>query len=232
MRLPTDTRQHINIAKATMLEHSRHEFLPIKREKLIAQLHNTISGDVVVAWLAILTARHVQPLFTTHVGYAADLSSELAQLNPEILITKAIAVLEDGKPVDEAYAYACDTHYTIEDFSTTIPLPALLAVRAANIALMTPHDDFRPFETLKQQVLVNNEIREARFITEEEEIIHGRDFSDAIWAMSPYCDSAAAAATAFACEGDMFINHPARLKQFWLWWFDEAIPTAWHRAHI
>ncbi|HEU4323543.1 MAG TPA: Imm5 family immunity protein [Roseiflexaceae bacterium] len=44
--------------------------------------------------------------------------------------------------------------------------------------------------------------------------------------LAAYSDTAGPAAIAFACEHEQFLVHPERLRVFWRWWVEVALPDA------
>jgi len=54
----------------------------------------------------------------------------------------------------------------------------------------------------------------------------GEQFSDMDWAESGKSDTAAA--IAWSCTPDTYQPHVNKLKSFWEWWFNTAIPEAWN----
>jgi hypothetical protein len=198
---------------------------------MLQGIHDAAANRM-IAWIGILAAEHALPLFEDVVQAARKKQWDGLDLLPYRSIRMAEGVLLEYIAAEDAYAYACGSHYDVEVMAADLPLRAHLANRAANLALTAASassNEYRPFEDLRTLALEDNRIVGIEDV-QLQAYVPGESFTDAMWAMSGRCDASAAAAAAWSCISDIYVADSVRLLNFWIWWFEHALPEAWQRA--
>lgn len=190
-------------------------------------------GLLAQVWLAIITAEYVFPIFESNfaeVCYEDPEDDAYADL-PTQWITLAHAVI-NGTAEEEAIAEYYHMAHTsmgcmINDY-VSLALNAVCAAQAAYLAA-TIAMGFKPF-----QYLESYSVDQRGFVSygsdDEPNALRGVDLDDRRLTLIGAGDAAAAAAMAFACSRTSPHYDLSKLEQFWDWWLQQAIPSAWQQA--
>jgi hypothetical protein len=168
-----------------MRAHPRHHLDWRVRRELYHRfkLLHADKGSHAQGWLAVLTAEHVLPIFTSTFPHAR-LPSRLLRYAKKVM-RGDIAPTSPRLDVLEDHGYL-GTGIDMIDLRDEVAYNAEYAGDAAT----------------------------------DEDIAH----------LAAFSDTASAAALAYAYERLRFHLHPARLRMFWEWWVEAALPAAWDRV--
>ncbi|MBA3873493.1 MAG: hypothetical protein H0X30_30550 [Anaerolineae bacterium] len=224
-----------------LTDHPTHEYGPKQRQKLFYLFKSDPFGMLVWRWLAFITARHVLPIYEV---FASELNQNDWYFNlkfPRRSLYMAKKVLLGKEQAQVGYDMA-NGAYDPKDFDygwralRPVPFNVYQASWAASMALLeVSANDLDPFRHLANIAFYSDGFTIARGISKDiqatyPDSIPGEDFTDALWAESGHSDTAAAASSAWACEGLSREPDPNKLLEFWHWWLTEAIPQAWELA--
>jgi hypothetical protein len=216
--LPPAVAERIDAALAAMRAHPQHHLTPHLHRAIYAAFGPWSDPPAcrAQAWLAILAAEHVLPI------YRAEWPREITP-RPEDLITVARRLAEgaltrEAGEVTEAleHGYHAYGHLWVLD----IPDNVYLAVSAAYDALCEACALSEPLSDLTSVYL----------FAPHGQGLRGDAWSDEELAGSGSADAASSAAIALACSPQNTPTDARKLRAFWEWWLTEAIPQAWRRA--
>jgi hypothetical protein len=179
--------------------------------------------------LAISAAERVLPIFVSHfpdrdlprrllqtaVGLA---DGELERDNPQVLQTE-----------DEGY-HATGGYIAYDDTTQKILFNASYAAFAAYKALVEIRHLQDPWHNA-DRFSKSGDIYSLGARSETRHSTSGSEFTDEDWAsLAAAGDTAAAAAMATASSEFDPSPRPEALREFWIWWVEEALPSAWKAA--
>lgn len=225
--LPTTLQQLCDETLAMVRAHPSHEMGQSQRLRIYEALWSTSTGEKASRWLAILSARRVQPIYRQSIAtsrYAND-DKVVGLLDRMLEIAEKIVrgelAIEDVRRGIEAG--------DIEDFYHEIlvafygfPRYVWLATLAAYHALWEALGA-RPLQT-KVSRIVDDENGNM--------IITGSDALTDVELSGSGChadDAPVDAAYAFAKLARQSYD-VGKVLEFWEWWLTEAIPQAWKKA--
>lgn len=222
LSLPDSLSGVVNEALAAVRASPSHRFAPHQRQAVYAAL-SPVSDSLnyrVRAWLAIITARRVLPIFQQALP--------LEEM-PRRLIDLAEAVVQGKLAADsmEVKSYADQSYHRMSSARlATMPWPVHLAAYAARKALL---------EACGIEPL--SDLDECCMYTFDGDAIPGSEWTDEDLCLDEAGDAASAAAVASAADTSTSFAttstpacEPAKLLEFWEWWLTEAVPAAWAHA--
>jgi len=208
---------------------SLHEMGQDRRRRIYEALWSSPSGEKACQWLAILSARHVQPIYQASVTASSFANDEfvVSLLDRILHIAEKILTgelsLEDVRKGEE--------NGNIEDFYHSIlvatekefPYYVWLATLAADNARLEAMG-YKPLQTR-----ISGEVADEKgnmVITPSDSWLDVR-----LAGSGCHADDAAVDA-AFAFAKCMTRQHydTSKVLEFWEWWLAEAIPQAWRKA--
>ena len=221
-----------DVALDEMQADAQHRLSPQRRRQIYGVLARSADPAMQQAqgWLAVLAAKRVLPLFE-HLFPDDDL--------PREILDAAVGVLQ-GSVDDTRAAELEDEGYNASGNAwgyeelDEITWPAALAADASYHALKEARG-FQPLRRLEQYVTVGtvtSPFQEDEAFTMEPEPIRGDTWLDEEICTVNDTDTAAAAAVASSCREDGPVCDPARLRAFWAWWLEDAIPMAIKAARL
>jgi hypothetical protein len=222
----------LDVALDEMLADTHHRLSPRRRRQIYESLARSSEPATQQAqrWLAVLAAKRVLPLFE-RLFPDDDL--------PREILDAAVGVLQgsvdDARTAeleDEGY-HASGNAWGYEELDE-ITWPASLAADAAYHALKEARG-FQPLKHLEQYHMdgtVTSPSQEDEAFTAEPEPSRGDTWLDEDICTGNDTDTAAAAAVASSCREDGPVCDPAKLRVFWTWWLEDAVPTAIEAARL
>lgn len=243
MAIPNELQAEIDHALDAIKQHSGHEYGPKQRQKLFRLFKSDASWMRVWRWLAIFTAAQVLPIYQRYIAETGRTFVYYDVQRPAKALVMARDILTGKLEPSIGYDTA-NGSYDPHDFDygwrarKPVPFNVYQSGRAANIALLeASKDNLDPFAGLPHIAYWNNGFCTGRDIgyqiaQEIPDAVAGEHFTDALWSISGHSDTAAVASTAWACTETLPIPDPAKLLEFWLWWFIEAIPEAWNTVEL
>ena len=201
MLLPSQVQQAIDRAAEAMMLHPAHALHPLYRRDIYTAFGptNEMRCRLSRGWLAVITARHVLPLWQQ-----AQPNDDL----PEHLLDIAKGVLQGIVAARTAESQAGEAWEWLEKRgqigeALTLDSKAFYAAEAAVEAL---------FEVSGREPF--------------DEVIIDQSTTDSD--LDPWCsDSALYAAAAYAGPVWDATSDSEKRREFWEWWLGEAVPTAW-----
>jgi hypothetical protein len=183
-------------------------------------------------FLNVVAAERVLPIYEgyEHTGWTNNwYHKEFARR----MIQIAKATIVKDIPAEVTSGLAGSYHMVLGNMDA-IDCNAEAALHAAYSALPTYSEKFTPlweFEQLSRIAIVgtyniNPSTGQAKE-TQDSKSLEGEQFTDMDWARVGKSDAAAAAAIAWSCTPDSYQPDVDKLKSFWEWWFNTAIPEAW-----
>lgn len=233
MSVPKALKPAITNALRRILDDPNGEFGPLRRKAFMTSWHSLGILDAALAYqfLNLLTAEHVLPVYEMyeHLGWTNNWYHKEMPMRI-IQITKAILVHEIPEYV--ATTIPNSYHNVIGNMADGMACNALMALYASHGALTvcSKYTPLSEFENLSRIAFVGTyqvNASTGQLEKEDASAIQGEQFSDMDWAKSGKSDTAAAAAIAWSCTPDTCQPHVDKLKSFWEWWFNTAIPEAW-----
>lgn len=234
MSVPEALKPAITNALSTIMDDPNGEFGPIRRKAFMASWHslNIPVATLAYQFLNVLAAEHVLPVYEgqEHLSWT---NNWYHKEMPRRIIQIAKATITQEIPEDVASNAAALYHTMIGNMGDGMPCNAFVALQAAYRALRVC-SDYKPlseFENLSRIAFVGTfKINTSTGQAEKQEgrALRGEQFSDMDWAESGKSDAAAAAAIAWSCTPDTYLPQVNKLKSFWEWWFNTAIPEAWN----
>ncbi|HEX8219006.1 MAG TPA: hypothetical protein VF914_07305 [Chloroflexia bacterium] len=247
--LPDEVLQVTTDALINMRSSPTHHLAPFYRYQLYRTLGRVVGSasssregsddgvSTVQAWLAILTAERVLPLFEGAIFALDDMDEDFLHL-PRQLIDMARGLMMGQLDLESARWEAGEAHELFGNWLSesdydpdAVPLNAVLAGNAAQRALseaagwdyfllMSAENEQRwsqppDLSTYPQKQALDLESQEP--LTDEQLVYEGSD-------------TAGKAAVAYACSTTSVRCEPERLEEFWTWWLTEALPEAWGLA--
>jgi hypothetical protein len=172
----------------------------------------------VQAWLAILAAERVLPIY-----YAESPTAISPRPDGLISLARRVArerLTRDAEEVEDALEQAYHSYGHL--WVSTIPIPrnVYLAVSAAYDALLEASAVAEPLSYLSDIYL----------LAADGQVRRGDTWSDEELAGGGSADAASSAAIAYARSPQNMPTAPQKLRAFWEWWLTKAIPTAWRWA--
>jgi hypothetical protein len=242
MPIPLKLENELEQALDIVIWHPTHEYGPKQRRKLFDIFKSDPFSMKVWRWLAVITARHVLPIYEAHVSelnqadwyYDLKFPSHCLEVAEKVLLGEREAQV--GYDMANGAYDPSDFDYVTWRVLRPVPFKIYQASWAASIALLeVSKDDNDPFQHLSNTAYANNCFFEGVGVANEirnsyPDGIPGEEFTDSLWAQSGHSDIAAVASTAWACEGLSRKTDPQRLSEFWHWWITEAISQAWKLA--
>lgn len=215
-----------------MRTHPQHHFDWQIRRDIYHQFKAIVPDHArqIHGWLAIVTAEHVLPIFTTTFP-AIRLPRHLIRYARKV-VQGTFAVTEPRLDVLEHLAYH---DLGIDCLQTRGPAYnaeyAGLAAYKALLEARWPMGLLDGVENLRREddgtMLMGGGTRSPKY----DHLQHGSTFTDAdIAHLIADSDTASAAAIAYACDHVRFHLHGDRLQTFWEWWVTVALPDAWHKV--
>jgi hypothetical protein len=228
MMLPSEIQRLVDETLDLVRSHPQHEMGQQQRRKIYAALWASPKGNRASRWLAVLSARRVQPIYEDEmVARPYNRESEVQLVDRMLMLAEQVA---SGIVSWEEFKRR-QANDEIEDFyhncliAAQEPLPgyvwlvALAAENALNEAL-----GLRPFETL-----LSGEVTDEAGIT----IITDSDtWSDPQLAgAGMHADDASLdAAYGYGRMTSHDTYDVARVLDFWEWWLTDALQQAWQLA--
>lgn len=200
MTLPPILSEQLHATRSAMNSRPDHAVPPIHR-KQIYDAFDLLGRPRTRAWLALITARFVQPIWETKRAFDPLISEALS-------VTRAL--LEDPSRLREAEGVAGDAWSKLEvlgyQSKDQLDRRVVFAGEAALSALNAARgiDPFADFEMSDRY-------------TDADLDPWGSD--TALWACAAYA----------GMVGDKESDAKKRLA-FWLWWLDESVASAWRQA--
>ena len=226
--LPNPVQSIAAAALAEMQADPRHRLPPKRRQAIYAALTGAPEPALRTApyWLAVLAAEHVLPLFQAQCP-----DDEL----PPALLAAAIGVLEgrldSGIAAEmEAQGYrASKNAWGYEE--DELPWPVGLAADAAYHALKEArgHQPLTDLDAYLRQGTVELQPSEAKADQAALDLTPApaeHDLNDEALCQMEDSDTASIAAVAAASSEFGPTCDPQRLREFWSWWLQEALPGA------
>jgi hypothetical protein len=227
--LPAEVRQLIDETLAIVRDDAIHEMGQHRRRRIYEALWSSLPGEKACKWLAIMSARYVQPIYREGVSTSSYANDEfVVTLLDRMLDVAEKVVREELSPEDVQRA---EKSGEVEDFYYSIlvgaekefPLYIWLATLAAYNALLEAMGD-KPLQNR-----ISGEVPDEDGNT----VITGSDtWTDNRLAGSGcHADDAAVdAAFTFAKLETRQQYDSGKVLEFWEWWLAEAIPQAWKRT--
>lgn len=227
--LPKEVRQLIDETLAIVRNDAVHEMGQHRRRRIYEALWSSPSGDKASKWLAIMSARRVQPIYEEGVWTSSLANDEFAvTLLDRMLDLAEKIVREELSPEDVQKGVESGD---IEDFyysklvgaEKEFPPYIWLATLAAYYALEEA-EGYKPL-----QIRISGEMPDQNGDT----VITSSDtWTDCRLAGSGCHADDAAVDAAFAFAKRVTRQHydSDKVLEFWEWWLAEAIPQAWKRA--
>ncbi len=196
MSPPETLQQTVHRVYQSMLSHPEHRVPPFDRQS-IYQVLDSLSRCA-RGWLALLTARHVLPIWE-QVRLGDPMPAHLLDMTEAVLrgITETNIA---NQQVEKAWERLDKLGSDLTASSSSSPL---FAAQAAISAVKESIGEF-PFAGIQID----------EFTGDEE--------------LDPWCtDTALWAAAAFAGRIGDDTSDSAKRREFWEWWLMQALPTAW-----
>lgn len=233
MSVPKALKPAITNALRRILDDPNGEFGPLKRKEFMSSWHSLNIPDATLAYqfLNVLAAEHVLPMYKVyeHLNWANNWYIKELPIRM-IQITKATLVQE--LPEEVTHTLVTSYHMVIGNIGDGMGCNALMALYASyrSLTVCSNYTPLSEFDSLSRIAFVgtykiNTSTGQAERL--EGDGIQGDQFSDMDWASSGKSDTASAAAIAWACTSDTYRPQVDKLKSFWEWWFNTAIPEAW-----
>jgi hypothetical protein len=184
---------------------------------------NSPPGKTIHAWLGVLAAEHVLPIFTRRFpedSLPADLLAmaiQVAEGNIAPQSDRVSNLLNEGhfRTGINNFTWRGSLVYNAEYAGQACYKALLEATRYQELL-----EDIEQCPHLKRKLpSIGNQAALA---------IKDTDFAF----LDAYGDTAASAAIAYACRPDKSILRCDSLRLFWEWWVDTALPVAWERASL
>jgi hypothetical protein len=233
MTVPKALQPAITNTLSAILDDPNGEFGPLRRKTFFTTWHSLEESDAILAYqfLNVLAAEHVLPVYEgyEHLGWT---NNWYHKEMPKRIIQIAKATITQEIAEDVSGDIAASYHMVIGNMADGMACNALIALEAAYSALSacSRYTPLSEFERLSRIAFVGAyKVNTSTGELEKQEVsaIRGEQFSDMDWAKSGKSDTAAAAAIAWSCAPDTYQPHVDKLKSFWEWWFNTAIPEAW-----
>jgi hypothetical protein len=226
MRLPSDIEFLLEDGLVQMDNHPNHHYdWRIRRE--LYKVINTeyqIKGFNVHGWLAVITAKHVLPIFT-NIFIDDPLPEKLVNCATQVinrnLPTQSVQVLE---LLDEGYL---GTGIDNIDWRGTVDYSAEYAGEAAYKALLEACGSHNLLEST-ENLLWGREVQVSPILDGNLHPSSATDYH--IAHLAAYSDTASAAAVAYSTKKDCLELDKYRLHDFWEWWAKTAFVEAWNKA--
>lgn len=236
--LPEIVQQSIEVARTRMLQDPHHSLILKHRLEIYENINKAAGSNAIKtrAWLALLTAELVLPIFG-NPDSAYLLPSNLVKEAKDILLGKsAKRELREIEALTAGGFYIDTEIYSDE---------AGYAAEAALLALAEAHEFvyYKQFDTLELQQIIEKQIAQGY----PDEVFRGLFVDAASMAVCAYSgisfDWDALSEMAVSENGlsaEEWVFHanttfapnfqPAKRREFWEWWLSCAIPQAWQLA--
>jgi hypothetical protein len=231
--MPPPLQQAIEEALAAIRSHPNHELNWRYRRAIYQAFGDYEVSEVRKArnWLAILTAQKVLPIFTGLVPW---------QPLPLLLISAALKIIlqeydawepedrESALQVHELAYHAFGNTVAYDPFIERYFRNAEYAGYASYKALGEVLGNEDPFEHIQFFSRSKDGAYGAFGKHPGEDWVGGEEFADVDMAhLAAVGDTAATAAIGYACSQNSVEIDRSRLKEFWEWWLNDAIPLSW-----
>jgi hypothetical protein len=222
----------LDVALDEMRTDPQHRLSPQRRRQIYGALARSADPAVQQAqgWLAVLVAKRVLPLFERQFP-DDDLPREILDTTVGVL-QGSVNDARAAEVEDEGY-HASGNAWGYDEVDE-ITWPAALAADASYHALKEARG-FQPLAHLGHYHtvgVVTSPSQEDVVFTQEPEPIRGNTWLDEDICTVNDTDTAAAAAVASSCREDGPVCDPAKLRVFWTWWLQDAIPMAIEAARL
>ena len=231
MQIPAPIQEEAHAGLLNMHANPLHHF-DWRTRRQIYRLFTPLSNPIVFkarSYLAILAAEYVHPVFSSRFP-ERDLPRRL--IDTSIRVVDGILNKDDPQVLeieDEGY-HATGGFIAYDDKVQGVICNASYAAFATYKALVEilhmpdPWQHIDHLGKIKSQYSVGGQVDSPVWTP-------GSEFTDEDWAgLAGAGDTAAAAAMAFATTEDSAMPQPERLKTFWIWWVNVALPGAWESA--
>lgn len=216
MQIPEDLKSLINLLLVKIRSDPSHHLQAQNRQEIYEAFGSRTDrrANSARGWLAVITARHVLSIFERTLP---------DDTSPRRRIEMAEATLQGSLLVEDAIREAAEGHeiagrlWGHEDSEVT--WNAYLAGTAAYRALAEAAgvDPFKKISWILASESTDQGGQPIPFDQLSDEKLAER-----------LGDTASAAAVAYAYDADQLECDPNKLLEFWSWWLEEAIPTAWN----
>jgi hypothetical protein len=226
--LPPELQVLVKETLTLIRDNPKHEMGQVQRKLIYEALWSTVQGDKASRWLAVLASRYVQPIYERAIAALYKYNTEYEVKFPSRMIEMGEKVLK-GDLAEEDIRRSINNG-TIEDFyhhlnigsDRSVPKPAYLACKAA-WETFSEARGYRPFQPSRATLMFKDE--------QGNKVESSIDaLTDEFLASSSSGDAAVSAAYAFAGLVNKEQYDADRLLEFWTWWLEQALPTAWVKA--
>jgi hypothetical protein len=205
MLLPKELQKAIEQAHAAMIDNPEHMLAPICRQVIyrVIETQNAAEASPVRGWLALVTSRHVLPIWRE--AWPDDSM-------PHLMLTMADKVLHGMMPVETARVEAEQSFEQLERLGDKPEISghvdAFFAGTAAVEALFETIGMHRYFDSIEMDENTTDD-----------------------WLDPWSSDTAKWAAFAYAERSHDSASDIAKRREFWDWWLFKAIPAAWDTSY-
>jgi hypothetical protein len=226
--LPLELQTLVQETLALVRNNPKHEMGQVQRKLIYEALWSSSQGEKASRWLAVFAARRVQSIYEQGLASLPAYNTEYDVRFPHRMIEMGEKVLK-GDLAEEDVRRSINNG-TIEDFyhhlnlgrDRSVPKPAYLACIAAWEAFGEARG-YRPFQS-RSATQVVDENGNTKYPTND-------TIPDSWLAGSGGGQGDAAVSAAYAFAGVNKEQYDAdRLLEFWTWWLEQALPTAWVKA--
>lgn len=228
-RFPTSLRRIADMGLRSLEAHPLHHYDWWTRRDLYHTIATTypVYAGAFRGWLVITTANYVLPIFTQAIS-----DDDL----PQQLVAYAAKIVQHQRKAHSArVSYLLDQGYLCTGIDcltwrTVTAYNAEYAGTTAYKALLEVREQEAMFGDIDQGIK-RGWITVLQPGSHNAHPITAYDVTDAdIAHLAAYGDTAGCAAIAYACAAEQFTLDKDKLRAFWYWWVDSALPYAWHQA--
>lgn len=199
--LPEQVRNAIMAAEYSLSIHHEHALRPLDRKLIYEAIASAPSGDQVRAWLDVITAEHVLPIW---------LDARPSDLLPQFVLKEAKDFLQSNKAQVAVRAKAAEMGDHLE--------------KLVDWANEQAKERYRVWYAGEATAEAAHLATDGERWTESWPIINGTLTDE--WLDALYSDTAKWASFAYAGRATDSNFEPQKRLQFWAFWLTEAIPEA------
>lgn len=227
--LPTEIRRLIDETLAAVRNDSLHEMGQDRRRRIYEALWSRPPGEKACKWLAVMSARRVQPIYRETVAASSFADDEFVVSLLDRIISVAEKVLtgelslEDVRRGEESGDIEDFYHSILVAAEKEFPRYVWLAALAADYARLEAMG-YKPLDTR-----ISGEVPDESgnmLITRSDTWTDTRLAGSGCHADDAAVDAAFAFAKCITREQ----YDSSKVLEFWEWWLTEAIPEAWTKA--